>query len=180
MFLCVKAAGCPMKNKDKNVPKSIVQASEVVIEKFIPAKPIFWGPNQLTVYPDTYNEPRDWRDKEFINIPRVARFFFGDGGEAAGGGACDGSDGRPPDSCWLCIEIISPGLDEFNPPFNNDRRWINLAGQEVYERPSRINVDEGRTTSVLDREGNYTYPGDPNAVGLGGDCDDNPPVPPIE
>lgn len=39
--------------------------------------PIFWGPQQLTVYPDQYMNPIGWRDATIMQIPIVIRGFSG-------------------------------------------------------------------------------------------------------
>lgn len=62
-------------NKARGVPKPFPLT--VIQHKFPPERPIFWGPNQETTYPDIYNPPKDWRDKEALHIPEVVRFIVG-------------------------------------------------------------------------------------------------------
>lgn len=92
-----------MKNADKQIPVSQVLTNKITAYKFPVDKPIFWGPNQVTVFPSTYNEPTGpWRSNVLLQIPRVARFFFGDGGLLGGkGGTCaQNSTTPPPDKLW--------------------------------------------------------------------------------
>jgi hypothetical protein len=66
-----------MKNRDRWIPRSETAKHHVISQKFPAARPIFWGPNQFTVYPSQYNEPSGWKPNELLVLPRVARFFFG-------------------------------------------------------------------------------------------------------
>lgn len=39
--------------------------------------PVFWGPGQLTIYPDIYMNPTGWRDSALLRPPIVVRGFTG-------------------------------------------------------------------------------------------------------
>lgn len=71
-----------MQNKDHSIPQSNVTKHHIINTDFPIEKPIFWGPNQFTEYPDEYNPPSNWRPNDLLALPRVVRFFFG-GNEAA-------------------------------------------------------------------------------------------------
>lgn len=159
-----------MKNADQQIPVSQVMKQQAIIYSFPMSKPIYWGPGQVTVFPDTYNEPdkTQWKKNFILQIPRVARFFFGDGGNnGGGGGPCDGGSTGVV-KCYQCVEIIFPGLDHFDSPRDRDRRWVAVSGGggEIYERPSRWNVDEGGYLSFHNSKGEYTTPDDPDIHGL--------------
>lgn len=65
-----------MENKDQGIPFS--KYPKRVIQQLFPQdKPIFWGPNQNTIFPGTYNEPSGWNPNELLEIPRVLRVFVG-------------------------------------------------------------------------------------------------------
>ncbi len=64
-------------NKDKKFPRSDADKRGLIDHKFPADKPIFWGPNQFTQFPDTYNEPSGWRTNELLRIPQVLRLFTG-------------------------------------------------------------------------------------------------------
>lgn len=49
----------------------------LVKQKFPADKPIFWGPNQSTTYPNEYNEPSGWINFDLMKIPIVVRFIRG-------------------------------------------------------------------------------------------------------
>lgn len=66
-----------MENKDKKRPNSKAAKGRLIQTKFPKDRPILWGPNQDTVFPDTYNEPSDWHEKELLRIPQVVRFIYG-------------------------------------------------------------------------------------------------------
>jgi hypothetical protein len=62
-------------NKNLGLPKGF--EGNLVKQKFPAAKPIFWGPNQTTLYPGVYTEPSDWNHLEMMKIPAVVRFITG-------------------------------------------------------------------------------------------------------
>lgn len=68
-----------MENKDEKRPVSKAAEGRLIQTKFPEERPILWGPNQDTTYPDTYNEPSDWREKQLLRIPQVVRFISGKG-----------------------------------------------------------------------------------------------------
>lgn len=64
-------------NRDNEFPRSEAAKTELIRTDFPKEKPIFWGPKQDTTYPDTYNEPSGWREKELLRIPEVVRLIHG-------------------------------------------------------------------------------------------------------
>lgn len=157
-----------MKNADNQIPVSKVMKNYTIVYKFPADKPIYWGPNQVTIYPATYNEPdqTQWKKNFILQIPRVTRFFFGDGGTSGGGGPCDGGSTGPV-ICWQCVEIVFPSLNP-KPHLDRDRRWVSVSGGggTVYESPSRSNVDVGGYIAFLNTAGHYTSPDDPTIASL--------------
>jgi hypothetical protein len=71
-----------MKNKDESIPASSLANSFSILYDFPAERPIFWGPGQLTNYPNSYSPPDVslWRDQEYLQIPKVVRVFSGDDG----------------------------------------------------------------------------------------------------
>jgi hypothetical protein len=67
-----------MKNRERGVPNSRALAKRPLFNKFPEERPIFWGPGQLTKFPDEYEEPDPgFTPKTAIQVPRVTRFLFG-------------------------------------------------------------------------------------------------------
>lgn len=64
-----------MRNRKQQTPKSEAAQDRSARHDFPEARPIFWGPNQFTKYPDEYEEPSDWHQNEVLRIPRVVRLF---------------------------------------------------------------------------------------------------------
>lgn len=158
-----------MKNADNQIPVSKVMGGRIISYSFPVSTPIYWGPGQVTVFPNTYNEPdkAQWKRSYIMQIPRVVRFFFGDGGILGGGGGpCDGGSTGPL-ICWQCVEIILPSAHP-QPFLDRDRRWVAVVGGggEVIESPSRWNVDEGGYSAFLNGAGHYTTPDDPTISSL--------------
>jgi hypothetical protein len=169
-----------MLNKDNQIPVTKIMTGRLISYSFPVEKPIYWGPNQVTVFPDTYNEPSGWKPNQVLSIPKVARFFFGDGGTIGGGGGgpCDGGD-TGPISCWVVLSIIFPTT---NPAgihiirrnnvdiyiFDRDRLWQDVlgGGGQIMELNSRWNLDEGEAAAFLGSDGEYTVPNDPSINSL--------------
>ena len=90
-----------MLNKDKSIPVSKAAKSDSIAYNFPADKPIFWGPKQPSTFDAAYQPPdKDaWIMNHVLEIPKVARFFFGDGGP---------DDQHPPDNdargnCWALV-----------------------------------------------------------------------------
>jgi hypothetical protein len=68
----------PARNHRGVPPKFEVINRKPVVYSFPDSSPIFWGPNQLTIYPNTYVEPvGEWKDRAPLANIRVVRCFTG-------------------------------------------------------------------------------------------------------
>src|SRR3954463_1023211 len=64
-----------MSNRNFGFPEGF--EGELVKQEFKAEKPIFWGPNQKTKYPDDYAEPTEWKQPDLMIIPPVIRIITG-------------------------------------------------------------------------------------------------------
>jgi hypothetical protein len=64
-----------MSNRNFGFPEGF--EGDLVKQEFKATKPIFWGPNHKTKYPDSYEEPSDWKQPDLMIIPPVIRIITG-------------------------------------------------------------------------------------------------------
>lgn len=93
-----------MSNKNLGFPEGF--DNTLVKQEFKSDKPIFWGPKQVTKYPDTYNEPSQWTVPDLMKIPPVVRFI-------TGGAFTNANVNR---AIYLgFLETLTPGVHSWDP-----------------------------------------------------------------
>lgn len=142
-------------NQDKDVPKAGTQTNSPVQNDSFDSKdkiPIFWGPGQLTTYPD-YSPPVDWHGPEPLNIPKVLRFIYAAQGsydsdaypKAGGGGG---------DSPYYTITEVRDHLPPFPTSFAVVVRYSFTGLDSIYTTPAFV-VDPS-TLLAVDVRGHFT------------------------
>ena len=68
-------------NREKQVPslsESLETGLATTVQMDFPRTtlPIFWGPNQVSTDPDTYQEPTQWNEEIPLFIPQIVRFCY--------------------------------------------------------------------------------------------------------
>lgn len=88
------------RNLNSGIPRAKWLPFNLVQQGFAESDYIFWGPGQLTNFPDDYMEPIGFKEDQLMAIFRVIRMFAGNGGFA-------GSPPSPPvpPAGNLCAEL---------------------------------------------------------------------------
>lgn len=137
-------------NKENGVPLSQNLKHWPLMYHFPEGKPIFWGPGQASTLGQAYEPPpRDaWIRNHVLQIPRVARFFFGDGGPV------DDDDDDLDVECWFTLYSAAttvPDPGGSGPVFIIDgvptptaeygfSIWLSKTGSMVMCGPKKSNV----------------------------------------